>query len=58
MGVKISRQSCLDKALAGQVPYLVSSDKDVYADATLVEALAQRGVQVVSSGQLIARLKE
>ena len=44
-------------ALAGQVPYLVSSDKDLYADAALVEALDKRGVQVISASRLVARLK-
>ena len=44
-------------ALAGQVPYLVTSDKDLYADAALVEVLGKRGVQVVSASQLIAQLE-
>lgn len=44
-------------ALAGQVPYLVSSDKDLYADTTLVEALGKRGIQVVSTSQMIAQLE-
>jgi putative PIN family toxin of toxin-antitoxin system len=45
-------------ALAGQVPYLVTSDKDLYDDAVLVEALSQQGVQVTSTSQLIAKLRE
>jgi putative PIN family toxin of toxin-antitoxin system len=44
-------------ALAGQVPYLVSSDKDLYEDAALVKDLKERGVRVVSASQVIAQLK-
>ena len=44
-------------ALAGQVPYLVSSDRDLYDDAALVSDLNERGVRVVSANQLISQLK-
>ena len=47
----------LGTALAGQVPYLVSSDKDLYDDAALLKDLNERGVKVVSVSQVIAQLK-
>ena len=44
-------------ALAGQVPYLVSSDKDLYEDTVLVEVLSQRGVQVIGVSQMMAQMR-
>jgi len=37
-------------AVAAQADYLITIDKDLYDDPTLVAALAERGIQVMQPG--------
>jgi predicted nucleic acid-binding protein len=38
-------------AVAAKANYLISVDKDLYDDATLVTTLAEQGIQVVQPGR-------